>query len=286
MTNRKSQSGFTFLEMMVSMVILLMITAAAFQLLNTVQTRKNSEEKKIDILEESREFVDELSRDLRNSGFPGAAMYGCGRIQSGAAQIVNPGCPLGANPQTSTLYASGLVAVSATDILFEGDVNQDGNIDSVRYQLTAAAGGTCPCSLFRSQVPKNPGWPYPNGVSVGANGPGTQGNSFNVEVDNVINSTGGLAPYPISGNTPNGTANDVYYATFKAAPVFTYYDVNNAVMAVPNDLSAANFAAGAAAAANVRTVLITLNILSPTPDLTTKLRPGVTMRTMVRISNF
>ena len=33
--------------------------------------------------------------------------------------------------------AYGLVAVSATDVIFEGDVNQDGNVDSIRYTLQA-----------------------------------------------------------------------------------------------------------------------------------------------------
>jgi hypothetical protein len=32
--------------------------------------------------------------------------------------------------------------------------------------------------------------------------------------------------------------------------------------------------------------MVTVNILAPTPDLTTKARPGVTMRTMVRIPNY
>lgn len=242
------------IELLISIAILLLVMTTAFQLLTAVQTRRAAEESRVDILEESRDFVDELSRDLRNSGYPNNHMYG------------------GALAANSTKLAAGVVAVSATDILFEGDVNQDGTVDSVRYQLTAT-NGNCPCSLFRSQVPKQ------------ALAPTAQPTNFNVQVDNVINSAGGNNAFAIAGNTPWGAANDTYYATYKIAPIFTYFDQNNNVVAVPNDLQAGNMAAGQAAAANIRTVMITLNVLGPNTDLVSRNRPGVTMRTMVRIPN-
>lgn len=271
-SKRRSQGGFTLIEMMISIVILLLVMSTAFELLTAVQTRKRAEEERVDILEESRDFVDELSRDLRNSGYPNGRMYGCGTDAPGGGIVTGPNCKLGATPQNSTKLAYGLVAVSATDILFEGDVNQDGTVDSIRYQLQAN-NGSCPCSLFRSQVPKN------------AVAPINQPTAFNVQVDNVINSGGGANAFPMAGNTPWGAANDVYYATYKQAPLFTYYDVNYNVIAAPPDLQGGNRATGQAIAPQVRSIMITVNILGPSADLVSKVRPGVTMRTMVRVSN-
>jgi hypothetical protein len=248
------------------------------------------EEERVDILEEGRDFVDELARDLRNAGYPNARMYACGTALSGGGILAGSAscnATLGANPASSPNLAVGLVAVSSTDILFEGDVNQDGTVDSVRYQLQPAGGGPCPCSLMRSQRPKQPGSSDPAPI-------GVQQTAFNVQVDNVINSAGGAAAWPFAGTTPGGVANDVYYATFKTAPVFTFFDANYAIcgtagscggLPLPPDLVGANYNAGKALAAQVRAVMITVNILGPTPDMNSKVRPGVTMRTMVRIAN-
>ena len=282
MRKQHSQAGFTFFEMLISMAILLIVMSTAFEFLNSIQRRKQVEEERVDVLEESRDFVDELSRDLRNSGYPNGRMYGCGTALAGGGVVNGPTCSITATtnpPQNSLLLAVGLVAISATDIMFEGDVNQDGQIDSMRYELQPF-GGPCPCSLMRSQVPKVTGSSDPVGVAAGV-----QGSNFTVQVDNVINSAGGVNAFGFAGNTPGGIANDVYYATFKVPPVFTYYDSNYNLIAVPNDLQGGNFATGQTLAKQVRAVMVTVNILAPVPDQNSHVRPGVTMRTMVRIPN-
>jgi hypothetical protein len=55
--------------------------------------------------------------------------------------------------------AVGIVYLSNTKIIFEGDVDGDGIVDSVQYALVDSAGndpptGSCPCSIKRSQVQK------------------------------------------------------------------------------------------------------------------------------------
>jgi prepilin-type N-terminal cleavage/methylation domain-containing protein len=262
---RTRQSGYTLIELLITMAVFMTISAAAFQALNTISTRRRQEEVRVDITQETRDFMDEMVRDMRNAGYPNARMYaGC---YSGG------GCVLGGAPLNTPYLAAGLVAVSATDVLFEGDINQDGNVDSVRYTLQAGPGGTCPCTIRRSQVSKI------------AAAPTAQPTNYNVEMDNVINSTGGLAPYPIAGNTPWGAANDAVYATYKIPPVFAFFDVNNAPVTVPADLTGANFATGQAAAATVKSLEIVLNVLPQYPDYQTKVRSGVSMRTTVRINN-
>ena len=276
MHKRTRQSGYTLLELLITMAVFMTISGAAFQALNTISTRRRQEEVKVDIAQETRDFMDEMARDVRNSGYPGLRMYsGCA---NGGA------CVLGGNPLNSPDVAAGLVAVSATDVLFEGDMNQDGNVDSVRYTLQAGPGGTCPCSIRRSQVNKI------------AAAPTGQPTNYNVEMDNVINSAGGAAAYPIAGNTPWGAANDTVYATYKIPPVFTFFDASNTAVAVPPDLAGGNLALGQTAVANVKAACpvtggtcmsleIVLNVLPQYPDYQTKLRSGVSMRTTVRVNN-
>ena len=267
MRRRYQQAGYTLIE--ITVAVFMTLSGVAFEALNTITTRRRQEEVKVDITQETRDFMDQMARDLRNSGYPNPRMYaGC---YSGI------GCVLGANPMNTTSVAAGLVAVSATDVLFEGDINQDGTVDSIRYTLQAGAGGTCPCTIRRSQVSKV------------AAAPTAQPTNYNVEMDNVINSTGGAAPYAIAGNTPWGAANDVVYATYKIPPVFAFFAADNSAVAVPVDLTGANFALGQAAVNNgtnpVRSLEIVLNVLPQYPDYTTKLRAGVSMRTTVRINN-
>src|SRR5437764_2986665 len=135
MTNKQSQAGFTMVELMISTIILLLVMSTAFELLTAIQTRKRAEEERVDILEESRDFVDELSRDLRNAGYPQGRMYACGSYvpglgAQGTGTTVGVNCAFGANPLNSAQLAAGLVAVSATDILFKADVNQHGTVDN------------------------------------------------------------------------------------------------------------------------------------------------------------
>jgi hypothetical protein len=79
---------------------------------------------------------------------------------------------------TSAQVAAGIVAASATDLWFEGDVDGSGVISSVRHQLVADANGNCPCTIQRSAVNKLSGsWT-------------SQSTSYSAELDNVINSIG------------------------------------------------------------------------------------------------
>ena len=263
---RNLQSGFSLVELLITMAMMVTMSAAVFEAMRFVTERRRQEEVKVDVTQETRDFMDQMARDLRNAGYPNPRMYtGC---YSGV------GCVLGPNPLNTQYVAAGLVAASATDVLFEGDMNQDGVVDSVRYTLQAGPGGTCPCAIRRSQVNKI------------AAPPNAQPTTYNVEMDNVINSTGvGNAPFPIAGNTPWGTANDVFYATYKIPPVFAYFDINNAPVAVPNDLTGANFGLGQAAAANVRSMEVVLNVLPQYADVHTRLRAGVSVRTTVRFNN-
>ena len=131
--------GYTLLELIVSLFILAVVTGTVFEQINRMQKKSGSEALKLDLSQQAREFVDQTVRDLHMSGYPNASMYS--------------NAPAGSN-----LVAAGLVKVSPTQILFEGDVNNDGTVSSVSiyYVPSDPNDPNCPC-IRRSAVAKIPG---------------------------------------------------------------------------------------------------------------------------------
>ncbi len=262
LNRRQSQRGFSLIEMLIVVTILTVVFAMVFSDLDSGTQKYRVEESRLDITQETRDFLDQVVRDLHTVGYPNLHMYNTG--------------VLGATPANSKLLAVGLVAVSSTDIWFEGDVDGSGVVRSVRYTLQAN-GGNCPCSLMRSYVVKA------DGVA-----PDAQTVTYATEVQNVVNSVGGGAAYSIAGNTrfQGGlVANNTLYAGYKAAPVFSYFDQNNTAIAVPPDLSGGNLALGEAAVANVRSIGVTINVLSQYPDPKTQLLQAVSTQGSVKLNN-
>jgi len=106
----KAMSGFTLIEMLVSLLILAIVTGAVFEQINAMQKKANSEAVNVDLNQQSRDFLDQTVRDLHMAGYPSARMYS-----------VDP-------PLHPSWVAAGLVKVSPTEILMEGDVNNDGTL--------------------------------------------------------------------------------------------------------------------------------------------------------------
>jgi prepilin-type N-terminal cleavage/methylation domain-containing protein len=249
---RAKQAGFSLLEMMMVLGILSLVMGVTMTAINDVQKRARVEEAKVDLNQESREFVEQVIRDLHQAGYPPKSMY---------AATTPPGPP-------ATTYAVGLVAGDQTSITFEGDVDGDGSVETVQYQLStdpaavpAVPPGQCPCRLQRSSLPK-----------------GTPGTNFSTEVDQVINSAGGAGAWTVAWSfniSPTvQVQNDVYYAAYKAEPVFRYYDGNGAELVPP-----------LADVTLVRSVRITVNTASRIPDPVTHAYPASSMSASARIAN-
>lgn len=248
---RKRQKGFSLIELLVVVVILMLVTGVVFQQIDLVQKRGRSEDVKMDLTQESREFLDQMVRDLHTSGYPNKRMY--------IVNLVN---------DNDNRNAVGLVQVTSTSLWFEGDVDGDGQVDSIQYQLQAP-GGRCPCTVRRSQV-----------VKVNGTAPMAQASNFNMEVENVINSGG---TFPIGGASPPGLpAPDVLYGDYKAAPVFQAFDVNGNQMGLPLSI-----AANPTIIPTIKTIRINLNVLAGPQgtDIETRMRPVVSMTAAARLNN-
>jgi len=159
--------GYTLLELLISLAILVTVTGAVFEHINAMQKKANSAAMKLDMNQQAREFLDQTVRDLHMAGYPGAGMY--------SNPLLHP-----------SQVAAGLVRVSPTEILLEGDVNNDGNVYSVDITYVASDPNDpkCPCIRRSAQAkvdadsfsqPSNPNYTetqrvFPPGAGAGQSG--------------------------------------------------------------------------------------------------------------------
>jgi prepilin-type N-terminal cleavage/methylation domain-containing protein len=152
--NRQSgnrQKGFSLIEMMMVLLILGIVSAGLFAQIDTAQQRAFSEQVKLDNFQEARDFVDQFFRDINQIGYPSARMIDPTAAWSPA--LTTQLTYTWASPYVNdNRLAVGLVKIDANTIQFEGDMNGDGVVQSVTYQINGS--GTCVLCLQRSQADK------------------------------------------------------------------------------------------------------------------------------------
>jgi prepilin-type N-terminal cleavage/methylation domain-containing protein len=146
MSTTHSERGFSLIELMIAIVILMIVVGGIFGVIDVVNQRSSTEQAKLDMFQEAREFMDQMSRDLHQAGYPSPRHY----LKEGI---------LTENPVVNDdMNAVGIVKVDTGDLWFEGDVDGTGLVSVVRYHLDTSTANGCPC-LRRSQLPKIPGDP-------------------------------------------------------------------------------------------------------------------------------
>jgi prepilin-type N-terminal cleavage/methylation domain-containing protein len=145
------QAGFSLIELMVAILILMIIMGAVFSQMDTVQKRARGEEVRLDMFQTAREFIDQMVRDIHQAGFPNSKLFAdiaCG---------TPPYCPEYA---TAPANAVGIYYITPIEIRFQGDVDGDSNVDIVAYKLFPQSAddgdANCPC-LRRAQFQKPAG---------------------------------------------------------------------------------------------------------------------------------
>jgi prepilin-type N-terminal cleavage/methylation domain-containing protein len=140
----KNSSGFSLLELLIVLIILLLITGSIFRMVNLMTERSSTEQTKLDMFQEAREFMDQMSRDLRQAGYPNARNFAPGLLTSPIAN--------------DSRVAAGLVKIAPDELWFEADIDGTGTVSVIRYYLDPSTTNNCPC-LKRSQLPKVAGAP-------------------------------------------------------------------------------------------------------------------------------
>jgi type II secretory pathway pseudopilin PulG len=138
-------AGFSLLELIIVLCILLVTSGAIFRVVNLTMARSATEQTKLDMFQEGREFMDQMTRDLRQAGYPNARNY--------APSI------LATPPANDSRVAVGIVKIAANELWFEADVDGAGTVSVIHYYLDTSTANNCPC-LRRSQLPKINGDPY------------------------------------------------------------------------------------------------------------------------------
>ncbi|HSA91978.1 MAG TPA: type II secretion system protein [Terriglobales bacterium] len=274
----KKERGFSLIELLTVIAILTIVMGVVFREIIRVQQRFRTEEAKLDVFQEARNFMDRFVRDLHQAGYPGQRLY------EPAAITMSPKI-------NDRRVAAGLVLVRNTDLLFESDIDGDGQVDSIRYTLVTGTGGNCPCTIRRSQV-----------IKINGTSPLSQPTNYFSIVGNIINSGGSggsgpngsrsiCFPNPVGGGcsatSPFATAtgvvqisNDTVYGPYRSLPVFQAFDRNGLAVTLPIDINT-----NPTALKNIRTIRVTMNVLATAPDPQTLMRPAVSLTASARVQN-
>lgn len=248
LSSQARQAGFSLIELMLSVSLFIIISGAAFSLLNMAQKRFQTEGQVLTSFQEGRLALDMIVRDVNDSGYPAANQFSA-LVPLATSYAATPVAwsPVSVNP----CGVGACTCPGNFDLILEEFNNTTNSVQWIHYQLV----GT---TLFRGTVNK--------GVA------GT---------DPLAATTAAGVMFPYATNVMNNTSaaqigqiNAIYPGTFPGGapvPIFTYYCDPPPGSATPTPLCTA---AGAFnLATNVREVEVTLIVLIQQPDMQTgKLR--------------
>jgi type II secretory pathway pseudopilin PulG len=260
-TTRSARSrGFSLLEMMAAVVIMMIVIAVAVKGMIMMQTRNFAETAKVDTVQESRDFIDQMVHDVHNVGYP--------------PPTITPN----ATCQNIAGVACGIVQFTPTQIKYEADLDGGGTVYQVWMQLIAPASGNCPCILQRGVLSKQAVLSNPAAVP-----------DYYTEVNGVLNSGDGTN---VSGGSGSPTGNATYtvslpgggsYTTYSTADVFDAYDANGAFFQRP---VTGNYSCYTVSdCMNIRSLQITVNVAPGFMDQTTHVFPVFSITSKARLNN-
>ncbi len=267
----KSQRGFSAIEMLITVVLLTVVLGVVVKGMTDMQRRSFSETSKMDTVQDTRDFIDQMVRDVHDVGYPPARAVGV----VGGAPNATPYCtdPLATGVVTAAVrnnisIACGIVRYSPTSLVYEADLDGTGTV-SVVFLSLVANGGNCPCILQRGVVSKQQ-WVLNNAIVP----------QYFTTVNGVMNSGNGAgaATFPL---VVPGTGN---YAAYATADVFDAYDANAVPITVACTLGTVGVPGTNPDCSQIRSLQITVNSAPAYADPTTKQFPVYSLTSKARIN--
>ncbi|HEV7969200.1 MAG TPA: prepilin-type N-terminal cleavage/methylation domain-containing protein [Candidatus Acidoferrales bacterium] len=149
------QRGFSLVELMVSVAILTIVIGVLTDGIIQIQKKSASDVNKVGVAQESRQFMDQILRDLRQAGYPSQGIFDATTLTSYASSVAST-CDTPTTVRCCTLdtnVACGLTNFSSSSIQFEGDIDGSG-VSEVYIQVIVPQSGNCPCTLQRGTESK------------------------------------------------------------------------------------------------------------------------------------
>jgi len=131
--SRTAEGGFTLIELMLVLVIFTVLTAVALSLTIGAQNSLWNVQGSSSLLDPGLRTLTLMKQEIRLAGRPDAGSF------SAAAVANHPG-----------IAANSFTTAAGYDLVFEGDVNGDGQVEQVEYTLPPGSQ-----TLLRNVTPKN-----------------------------------------------------------------------------------------------------------------------------------
>jgi len=251
------QRGFSAIEMLITLALLTIVLAVVVKGIIELQARNFNENGKVDAVQETRDFIDQMARDIHGSGYPPPAVV---------TQASNSGC----NDPTiraKTNIACGIISFSTTSVQYEADLDGSGTVSVVYLSLVPPTGSTnCPCILQRGTVTK--------AQAIAGTAPAyfTTVNGILNSGDGTGNDGSGAPTYALSMNGPGS------YASYAKADVFNGYDSSAGLITAACDWTTAPNCT------QIKSLQITANVAPPYYDPVTKMFPVYSITSRARIN--
>ena len=217
----KGSLGFSLLEMLIAVAVVSAVMAVVMRGIIQMQQRSNIESMTVDVSQQTRDFIDQMVRDIHNVGYPPPQVV---------TSAVAAGCA------ANVAIACGVISYSPTQIIYEGDLDGSGTVYRVYVQLQPGAGGKCPCILQRGAIRKSD--------ALAGTAP-----TYFTEVNGVLNSGNGAGAATYAVSLPGSGS----YASYGTADVFDAYDVSGGLVGTCATIAACSSIHSVQITANIAT---------------------------------